>query len=595
MVRTPSEVSNDIVNHLHLLDPEMSAQIGSPERKIIDAVASVISASYIQSQLTSSIWDIDTKAGVELEEVCGLFGFGRRSGTKANGVLAITLQEPAPSDYVIPAGTIASTLSTDITPAVQYFTIVPVVITAGTSYAEVPAESTETGVLGNTAAQTIVVLETWTSVASVYNPNAFSNGTNAETDEELRARFKNTFLRNLAGTEDFYASLCLNHKNVTKVRILGPVERHVEQLEALKNQAGQLVLNSGIMNSKFAWPKGVIVSSSLGLDDEIYYTDGQQYSVNYDTPQITVLCEQVDEANDPDRSFIHEGDIVNLEHEYTSIASRNDPAAGITNAVDIFVNGAESTNISEHSIVNLKQLNSPGLVSRNFYDDYGNLLTTGRLHILGYGPVVALPPSFTVDDELYEMQTASDAKDYRLVREVSVYSGSTQAIQGILFTGSRYPANGKFLDIVYSYNRVPMLLDELLKYNKQITTDVIVHEADIVPIGLNVVIQMNRGYSLETVRADIIKNLTDWMNTIGFGEWIQFSDIHNVIRMSAGVDNARMKKASDNDGAFGMQTYSRNGRFAKATHTADFQLLDNQLPVFNRIGITVRAENTFGE
>ena len=84
------------------------------------------------------------------------------------------------------------------------------------------------------------------------------------------------------------------------------------------------------------------------------------------------------------------------------------------------------------------------------------------------------------------------------------------------------------------------------------------------------------------------------MNTLGYGSWIQFSDIHNVIRMSDGVDNARLKKQSDS-GAYGIQTYSRNGRFAMETKTADFQLLDNQLPVFNRLNMTVRAENTFGE
>lgn len=592
-IRTPAQVSKDIVVHLNILDPDMAADIGSPERKIIDAVASVVSGSYIQSQLAASIWDIDTKSGIELEETCGLFGFGRREGSKANGILVIELDSPAPQDYIIPAGTKASTLATRTRPSVSYETTVPIAIALGSSYAEVPAECVETGALGNAAAATIVVLDNWTSVATVVNPAAFINGRDAETDEELRQRFKMTFLRNLAGTEDFYAALCLNHINVSKVRVIGPVERNVEQLQVV-DQSGSLRMQSGIDYSKFAYPQGTIIYR----DEERYFVEGLHYTVNNSTPNILITCENVDPMLDPDKYFMHENDIVTVEHEYCSDASRNDPSNGITNKVDIYVNGAESTMTTEYALINWKQLNHPYLMNRVFKDDNGVTAASGRLQILGYGPVMSLPSSLQIGETTYFQKTASEANDYKLVREVGVLGGSTSGVYGILFTNSsKHPSQGETLEINYAYNRVPMVLDEYMRTNKQITTDVMVHEAEIIPIGINAIIQLTAGYSEGVVRDEIRENLKEWIDGLGYGTWIQFSDIHDVIRRSPGVDAARMKRETDTPTttSFGIQTYSRNGLTVTSTKIKDFRLKDSQLPSLNVVNLVMKAENTFGE
>lgn len=176
MVRTPAEVSEDIISALRAVDPLMSAHVGSPERKIVDAVASVVSASYINSQVTGSIWDVDTRAGVELDELCGLFGFGRREGVQAIGVLSFQLAATATSEYVIPAGTIASTIGTDSMASVSFETLFPVVISAGAAFARIDAQCTEAGVLGNVAANTIVQVEGLGQVAAVWNDAAFTGG-----------------------------------------------------------------------------------------------------------------------------------------------------------------------------------------------------------------------------------------------------------------------------------------------------------------------------------------------------------------------------------------------------------------------------------
>lgn len=169
MTRTPAEVSADIIDTLHVIDPGLSAAIGTPERKIIDAVASVVSASYIQSQIAASIWDVDTKTGVELDEICGLFGFGRREGVRATGTLSIRLNSAATGDYVIAAGTQFSTVASSTRASVTYQALSPVVIISGSQYAEVQIECSEVGVVGNTPAQTVTQASGFSQVATVYN------------------------------------------------------------------------------------------------------------------------------------------------------------------------------------------------------------------------------------------------------------------------------------------------------------------------------------------------------------------------------------------------------------------------------------------
>ena len=597
MTRTPAEVSADIIDTLHVIDPGLSAAIGTPERKIIDAVASVVSASYIQSQIAASIWDVDTKTGVELDEICGLFGFGRREGVRATGTLSIRLNSAATGDYVIAAGTQFSTVASSTRASVAYQALSPVVIISGSQYAEVQIECSEVGVVGNTPAQTVTQASGFSQVATVYNNAPISGGLDAETDEGLRSRFKATFLRNLTGTEDFYAALCEQHSAVSKVRIIGPVERNTEQLQVKPDSkdGSTLTATSGISWSKFAWPRGVIVSRDRGTSDEVYFVEGQSFSADVTGPKIVIKAPLSTE-----QTAINDGDVLTVEHEYVSTASRNNPLSYVTNCVDLYVNGSEATPAEETTLVNMIDISSDAIYkAKTFTDDYGTTRTNGFLQLLGYGPVISVPATLQIGGKEYKAASYADGvlteNDYILVRQTGELYGSTRAAYGILFTGSAKPDNGLTLNITYSYNRVPIILDEVMRVSKQITTDTLVHESQSVPVGLSMVVQLAQGYSLSDVRSAIQDKLTAYFASLGFGAWIQFSDLHAVVREVAGVDNARMRKASDGTGDYGMRVYSRNGEKIVSTATADFRLADSQLSAFQEVDLDIRADNTFGE
>ena len=78
---------------------------------------------------------------------------------------------------------------------------------------------------------TVIGSQGFAATGSVTNHVPITGGLDAEDDDELRERFRNTFLRNLAGTRDFYAALCLQSADVSKVKIVGPVEKYREQVQ----------------------------------------------------------------------------------------------------------------------------------------------------------------------------------------------------------------------------------------------------------------------------------------------------------------------------------------------------------------------------
>ena len=85
MTKTPDIVSQEMRGKLAITAPGFSMELGTPERKIIDAVAESISECYIDQYLVGSLWDLEGKAGLELEAWVAIFGFGRLQGARPPG------------------------------------------------------------------------------------------------------------------------------------------------------------------------------------------------------------------------------------------------------------------------------------------------------------------------------------------------------------------------------------------------------------------------------------------------------------------------------------------------------------------------------
>lgn len=111
-------------------------------------------------------------------------GMTRRAATAAAGTITITGAE----NTVIPAGSVFSTASINENPSVDYVTTEEVTIpSSGTIDATV--ECTQTGTIGNTSANTIIIAASRiTGITSVTNTDEITGGTAEESDADLIQR-----------------------------------------------------------------------------------------------------------------------------------------------------------------------------------------------------------------------------------------------------------------------------------------------------------------------------------------------------------------------------------------------------------------------
>src|SRR4051812_18154103 len=90
MALTVDQITTNIINQLKALDPTVSAEIGTPERKIIEATAEMIASAYVDFNVLDDQHDIDQMAGGRLDAYLGNFGFGRQRPSYATGVVTFS-------------------------------------------------------------------------------------------------------------------------------------------------------------------------------------------------------------------------------------------------------------------------------------------------------------------------------------------------------------------------------------------------------------------------------------------------------------------------------------------------------------------------
>ncbi|GAC1452179.1 MAG: hypothetical protein NVSMB70_20360 [Chamaesiphon sp.] len=231
-----NDIAIALVNQLKGLDPSVSAEIGTPERKIIDAVAAGLADAQIGLNNLSGALDINAKVGDNLDRFLTLFGFARQQPTRAVGYVTFTRNSPATQNIIIPANTQVFASIPDVSGGTNnsttfFVTQFQATIPAGsapTPSVTVPIQAVVAGATGNLAANTITSFAGTPvfGITSVTNQAATTGGLDAETDNEFKVRFQNSAFRNLAGTNDQYLGLVAANKNVTKPMLVAPISRY---------------------------------------------------------------------------------------------------------------------------------------------------------------------------------------------------------------------------------------------------------------------------------------------------------------------------------------------------------------------------------
>jgi hypothetical protein len=183
--------------------------------------------------------------------------------------------------------------------------------------------------------------------------------------------------------------------------------------------------------------------------------------------------------------------------------------------------------------------------------------------------------------------------DYHGVYGQTSYTGSNREVFGIEWVTGSPPSVGDMLTMDYSYNRLPELMTSLLGANKQIGTDVLVHQAVYKSIYVYATIVYDLGTNITSTNAAIDTALTTFFDNLTFGAWVQFSDIIQAIHNVTGVDNIRLSTLADVGGSGSYGVAWRINGVVQTDYSADFKLNDNEIPTFDGVSIVRRAANTF--
>lgn len=240
MAITQKDLATQMLAQLRLLDPSVSAEVGTPERKILDTVAQALSDAQVDLVQLSGALDVDSKVGTNLDKFLALFGFGRQEPTRATGYVQFGREDFAPSnlDIRIPVGTqitLDPTKNTDTTTVNSsiYETTFEATLPANQLTVLVPIRALLPGSAGNLEAGRFFQFAGAYvfGLTNIHNDAPITGGIDVEDDDVLKVRFKNTVFRNLAGTQDQYMALAAATAYTTKVNVVGPISRYREYIQ----------------------------------------------------------------------------------------------------------------------------------------------------------------------------------------------------------------------------------------------------------------------------------------------------------------------------------------------------------------------------
>jgi hypothetical protein len=463
----------------------------------------------------------------------------------------------------------------------------------------VPIQASVGGTSGNVAPSTVTVWPSGILNVLVTNPSSVTGGTDAETDSELRLRWKRTVFRSLAGTEQMYLGVALDDPNCTAANVLTAQNRRTEQVQVVSGAA-----TSTVVGASFVFSSGVFVTTDTGVT----LVPGLDYTWSTSLPPVLTLTAAglIKAPN---------GTILNLEFDYTSNGSRNDPANGLMHRVDLWCAGKRSQEATQSVVFrNTITFNTTGGSPYNrasWLRLDGTQPTSGNIFIpLAFGPILSVPSTITTGGQTYGLVgsgagTIVDA--YRIVHEDSAFGYSGRSMFGLEWDSTKLPANNSTFSLTYAYNEVPTSVQTEIDRWRLAGVDVLVHEAKTLLFKFSVAIIYATGVTRAVVDDDIDAAVSKWLSSLSFSSTLQASDALAVIHAVSGVDSVRFLNGSDYPGyvsgtpnvySVGIQRVVNGATVASSVdgsgRAVDYLLSDREAASLASVYKVAKAQNSFG-
>lgn len=366
-----TQIAEQMVAQLRLLKPTISAEVGTPERLVLDTVAGALAESSIDLIGLAEALNVDSKFGANLTNFMALFGFERQKSTVASGFVKFKRNTPATVNIVIPSGVILKSHVSVATDGIrpEFVTTSSVTLHVGETETElVPITAKAPGTIGNVPAEAVTIMSfaPVLGITSVANPAATTGGTDQEDDNSLKTRFKNTVFRNLAGTEDQFLALSVATAFSTKANVIGPISKYQEYIQVpLENDQSRYPFGGSEAYPGYPYPlmvrgsgvdTGVIVTipSTIGIKPgdpaEVYKAEDSPTLAASGTV-VAILSPTTFEISQPLKSDVEDGWVFigkwkpyyeTLVNKWTTALSSNPFAKEIWRGTPVFVSNITS-------------------------------------------------------------------------------------------------------------------------------------------------------------------------------------------------------------------------------------------------------------
>ena len=182
------------------------------------AVAAQIQALGVQAEWVLNQSFPQTAEGVCLDRHADMRGISRFAAAKAVGRIRFFVKNAMTEAVTIAAGTVCMTADER-----RFQTLEAAVLQPGDLYAEAAAEAMEGGSGGNATAGAVCILTACpVSVTGCTNPEAFSGGSDEESDEALRSRILESYRRLPNGANAaWYEATAMSHSGVVAAKAIG--------------------------------------------------------------------------------------------------------------------------------------------------------------------------------------------------------------------------------------------------------------------------------------------------------------------------------------------------------------------------------------
>lgn len=605
MATTQADIASQMKSALLASMPELDTSVGTPASKMLDAVAASIANAYVDNQLLKYTYDIDSKTDADLDQFVQLFGIARLPAKRASGTVTFTRDSSSAIVFLPINCQITSSSENPI--VVQ--TITGAVMNPGVVSVTVPVLAVNAGPDGNVSANLLSNITSPVSgVTAVTNLSALTGGMDQETDSALRARWKATVFRNMAGTESMFLGIALDDPDCFAANVVTSTKQVREQIQVSSGSA-----TSTVNDAKYVF--GTPVTFGTDIDNGVVFIPNHDYQFNATIPpSITVL----------NSTAIPNGTVADLMYQYTPVMSRNDPANAIINRIDLWCGGTRAVSAQQSVVFNNTKIfaGSGAYNVANFVRQNGTNPTSGNVFVpLAFGPIVTVSPTVTIGVTTYGLATATNPMGtvaggityaYQVVHDNTANGYTPQSLFGLEWNAANLPANNSLFtmgsDGAYTYNQVPTSIQAAVDSWRLAGTDARAHQAQAILLKFNVAVMYNRGAYPAQINQAMDTALSGWLNGLGINSVVQASDVLQILHNVPGVDNVRFLNGADfagftvgtaNSYTVGIQQISSTGTvmnsYVDSTgRPKDIVFTDSQVPQFGSSLYAQKSQNSWG-